>query len=52
MNKTGLSFSFFVKATALKQQMAKFYPHSVSTEASDHILYKSVVIVVVVVVNA
>jgi len=27
INKTGFSFSFSVKATALKQQISKFYPH-------------------------
>jgi len=34
LNKTGFSFSFSVKAAALKQQISKFYPHIISTEAS------------------
>jgi len=34
-NKTGFSF-FVVKATALKQQISKFYQHIISIEASNH----------------
>ena len=32
-----LQFLFVVKATAVKQQISKFYPHTLSTEASYHI---------------
>ena len=32
-NKNYLRFPFFVKAAALKQQMSKFYPQILSTEA-------------------
>jgi len=31
------SVSLFVKATALKQQISKFYPNIISTETSYHI---------------
>ena len=29
--------TFFVNATAFKQQISTFYPHSIRTEASYHI---------------
>jgi len=36
-NKNWLQFLFIVKAAVLKQQISKFYPQILSTEASDHI---------------
>jgi len=38
-NKNWLQFLFIVKAAVLKQQISKFYPQILSTEASDHIYF-------------
>jgi len=38
-NKKWLQFLFIVKAAVLKQQISKFYPQILSTEASDHIYF-------------
>ena len=38
-NKNWLQFFFIVKAAVLKQQISKFYPQILSTEASDHIYF-------------
>jgi len=38
-NKNWLQFLFIVKAAVLKQQILKFYPQILSTEASDHIYF-------------
>jgi len=36
----GISFLLVAKATALKQQISKFYLQILSTEASFHIYYR------------
>jgi len=38
-NKNWLQFHFIVKAAALKQQISKFHPQILSTEASVHIYF-------------
>ena len=38
-NKNWLQFLFIAKAAVLKQQISKFYPQILSTEASDHIYF-------------
>jgi len=38
-NKNWLQFLFIVKAAVLKQQISKFYPQILSTEASDYIYF-------------
>jgi len=40
-----LQFLFFVKAAALKQQISKFYPQILSTEASRHIFFSQRVVI-------
>ena len=37
--KNWLQFLFIVKAAVRKQQISKFYPQILSTEASDHIYF-------------
>jgi len=39
-NKNWLQFLYFVKATALKQQILKFYPKIQRTKANHHIYHR------------